>query len=72
MLGIDGDPSKDITAIGEVPLVFKDGVGYDTARVFAAMKETVGLHWAFPSPLAGEGGQRPGEGKVLRRSSEPG
>jgi imidazolonepropionase-like amidohydrolase len=41
---IDGDPSKDITAIEKMPLVFKDGVGYDTARIFAAMKETVGLH----------------------------
>jgi enamidase len=41
---IDGDPLKDITAIEKMPLVFKNGIGYDTAKIFAAMKETVGLH----------------------------
>ena len=41
---IDGDPAKDITAIEKMPLVFKNGVGYDTSKMFAAMKETVGLH----------------------------
>jgi imidazolonepropionase-like amidohydrolase len=41
---IDGDPMADITAIEKMPLVFKNGVGYDTAKIFAAMKETVGLH----------------------------
>jgi enamidase len=41
---IDGDPLKDITAIEKMPLVFKNGIGYDTAKIFTAMKETVGLH----------------------------
>ena len=41
---IDGDPMKDIMTIEKMPLVFKNGVGYDTAKIFAAMKETVGLH----------------------------
>jgi enamidase len=41
---IDGDPSKDVAAIEKMPLVFKNGIGYDTAKIFAAMKETVGLH----------------------------
>ena len=41
---IDGDPVKDVAALEEMPLVFKNGVGYDTAKIFAAMKETVGLH----------------------------
>jgi len=41
---IDGDPMKDVAAIEKMPLVFKNGVGYDTAKIFAAMKETVGLH----------------------------
>ncbi len=41
---IDGDPSRDVAAIEKMPLVFKGGVGYDTAKIFAAMKETVGLH----------------------------
>ena len=44
VLVIDGDPSKDVAAIEKMPLVFKNGVGYDTAKIFAAMKETVGLH----------------------------
>jgi len=44
VLVIDGDPTKDIAAIEKMPLVFKSGVGYDTAKIFAAMKETVGLH----------------------------
>lgn len=41
---IDGDPLKDITAIEHMPTVFKNGVGYDTQAVFAAMHDTVGLH----------------------------
>jgi len=41
---IDGDPTRDVAAIEKMPLVFKNGVGYDTAKIFAAMKETVGLH----------------------------
>ena len=41
---VDGDPAKDIAAIEKMPLVFKNGVGYDSAKIFAAMKETVGLH----------------------------
>jgi enamidase len=41
---IDGDPTKDVTAIERMPLVFKGGVGYDTAKILAAMKETVALH----------------------------
>ena len=44
VLVIDGDPSRDIAALEKMPLVFKAGVGYDTAKIFAAMKETVGLH----------------------------
>jgi len=41
---IDGDPAKDVAAIEKMPLVFKNGIGYDSAKMFAAMKETVGLH----------------------------
>ena len=44
VLVVDGDPVKDVTALEKMPLVFKNGVGYDTAKIFAAMKETVGLH----------------------------
>lgn len=41
---IDGDPSKNTTDIEHMPLVFKNGVGYDTRRIFAATQGTVGLH----------------------------
>ena len=41
---IDGNPLKDTAAIENMPLVFKDGVGYDTPAILAAMSDTVGLH----------------------------
>jgi imidazolonepropionase-like amidohydrolase len=40
---LDGDPTKDIRAIEHVALVFKDGVGYDPAKLVDAAKGTVGL-----------------------------
>jgi imidazolonepropionase-like amidohydrolase len=41
---IDGDPLKDTAAIENMPLVFKNGVGYRTDAIFKAMKSTVGLN----------------------------
>ncbi|HET6555595.1 MAG TPA: amidohydrolase family protein [Dyella sp.] len=41
---IDGDPVHDASAIERMPLVFKQGVGYDTQKIFAATQGTVGLH----------------------------
>ncbi len=41
---VDGDPLKDTSAIEHMPLVFKNGVGYDTQKIFGAMHGTVGLH----------------------------
>lgn len=41
---IDGDPTRETAAIERMPLVFKNGVGYKTDAIFAAMKETVGLN----------------------------
>lgn len=41
---IDGDPGKDARAIEAMPLVFKNGVGYSTAVIFEALKETVGIN----------------------------
>lgn len=41
---IDGEPSKDVMAMEHMPLVFKNGVGYDTQKIFGAMVNTVGLH----------------------------
>jgi len=40
---IDGDAAADITAIEHMPLVFKAGIGIDTAKVFAAAKGKIGL-----------------------------
>jgi imidazolonepropionase-like amidohydrolase len=41
---IDGDPSTKITDIEKVKMVFKDGVGYDSAKLIESARETVGLH----------------------------
>lgn len=41
---IDGDPAKDITAIEHMPLVFKNGVGYDTAAIFKSMQGQIGMN----------------------------
>ena len=39
---IKGDPSKNISDIENVETVFKDGVGYDSAKLIEAVRETVG------------------------------
>ena len=41
---IDGNPLKDTAAIEHMPLVFKNGVGYERHAILAAMSNTVGLH----------------------------
>ncbi len=41
---IKGDPSKNITDIEKTELVFKDGVGYDSQKLFDAAKGHVGLN----------------------------
>jgi enamidase len=41
---VDGDPMTDARALEAMPLVFKTGVGYDTAKIFDAMKGQVGLY----------------------------
>jgi imidazolonepropionase-like amidohydrolase len=43
MVLIQGDPSSDISDIRRVITVFKEGVGYDSERLFAAVKGTVGV-----------------------------
>ncbi|MFN8583538.1 MAG: amidohydrolase family protein [Gemmatimonadaceae bacterium] len=40
---VDGDPSSDISAVRRVQTVFKDGMGYDPARLIASVKGWVGL-----------------------------
>jgi imidazolonepropionase-like amidohydrolase len=41
---IKGDPSKDINDIEKVEIVFKDGVGYDSAKLIEAVRGRVGLN----------------------------
>jgi enamidase len=41
---IDGDPMKDVTAVEHMPLVFKNGVGYDTAAIFKSMQGAIGMN----------------------------
>lgn len=43
MVLLDGDPTTDISHIRRVLTVFKNGVGYDSARLFASVKGTVGV-----------------------------
>jgi enamidase len=40
---IDGDPSRNIADIRRVETVFKQGLGYDPAKLVASVKERVGL-----------------------------
>jgi enamidase len=40
---VEGDPSTDIADLNNVEIVFKDGVGYDSAKLIASVKGTVGL-----------------------------
>lgn len=41
---IHGDPSKNINDIEKIEIVFKDGVGYDSAKLIDAVRGQVGLH----------------------------
>jgi enamidase len=41
---IDGDPMKNASALDTMPFVFKKGVGYDSNKIFDAMKGQVGLY----------------------------
>ena len=40
---INGDPSANIKDIENVEIVFKDGVGYDSAKLIESVKGLVGL-----------------------------
>jgi len=41
---VAGDPVKNAAAIETMPLVFKNGVGYDSDKIFDAMRGQVGLY----------------------------
>jgi imidazolonepropionase-like amidohydrolase len=40
---MDGDPSGNIKNIEKVDIVFKDGVGYDSAKLIESVRGFVGL-----------------------------
>jgi hypothetical protein len=37
-------PARDPAALDRMPYVFKAGIGYDTGKIFAAMKSAIGLY----------------------------
>lgn len=41
---IDGDLSKDISNIRKMEIVFKNGVGYDSKKIFDSVKGRIGRH----------------------------
>jgi imidazolonepropionase-like amidohydrolase len=41
---IEGDPASHIADIGKVRIVFKDGVGYDSAKLLESVRGSVGMH----------------------------
>ncbi|ALW84581.1 hypothetical protein AUC43_05470 [Hymenobacter sedentarius] len=41
---INGDPEKDIKQVRQMEIVFKNGVGFDSAKLFESMKAKVGLN----------------------------
>jgi imidazolonepropionase-like amidohydrolase len=41
---IDGDIQKDIRAVRNTEIVFKNGIGYDSKKMFESVKGMVGLH----------------------------
>jgi imidazolonepropionase-like amidohydrolase len=44
MVFLKGNPSSRIADIENVEIVFKDGVGFDSAKLIESVRETVGLH----------------------------
>lgn len=44
LLVIDGDPSKNISDIRKVQHVFKNGIGYDSKKLFESVKGKVGFY----------------------------
>ncbi|HKS81756.1 MAG TPA: amidohydrolase family protein [Candidatus Acidoferrales bacterium] len=41
---IHGDPSKSISDVEKVEIVFKEGIGYDSAALIESVRGSVGLH----------------------------
>ena len=41
---VEGDLTSDASAINRVTIVFKDGIGFDSAKLIAAVKGRVGIN----------------------------
>ena len=41
---VEGNPDKNIADIEKVKMVFKDGVGYDPAKLIESVRGVVGIH----------------------------
>ena len=41
---IDGDLEADVSNIRKIETVFKDGIGFDSKKIFESMKGKVGMH----------------------------
>jgi imidazolonepropionase-like amidohydrolase len=44
LIVVDGDPSKNISDIRKISLVFKSGIGYNSKRLFESVKGKVGFY----------------------------
>jgi hypothetical protein len=44
MVLIKGNPMSNVADLEKVEIVFKDGVGYDSAKLIASVKGAVGLY----------------------------
>lgn len=44
LIVVDGDPSRNISDIRKVVWVFKDGIGFNSAKLFESIKGRVGIH----------------------------
>jgi enamidase len=44
LIVIEGDPTSDSNALDNMPLVFKGGIGYQTDRIFAALRAAIGVY----------------------------
>jgi len=44
LIVVNGDPSTDISDLRKAEIVFQDGTGYDSPKLFAAVNGLVGIH----------------------------
>ena len=44
MILIGGDIEKDISDVRKTETVFKNGVGFDSQKIFSSLKGMLGLH----------------------------